>query len=149
MQLQVGMVTEGKVTGITKFGAFVALPDGKSGLVHISEIANTFVNDVHDYVQDVYKRQGQDAGHRLRPVLLRRGGHALHEERRLRGQDRGRDVCKRQTQGSWVFPAEIGPIEALTLEPDAGNADEGSSLRIGFSPVRFISPGRRRKEKER
>ena len=48
MQLQVGMVTEGKVTGITKFGAFVALPDGKSGLVHISEIANTFVNDVHD-----------------------------------------------------------------------------------------------------
>lgn len=50
--LQVGMVLEGKVTGITKFGAFVALPDGKSGLVHISEIANTFVNDVHDYVQD-------------------------------------------------------------------------------------------------
>lgn len=52
MQLQVGMVTEGKVTGITKFGAFVALSEGKSGLVHISEIANTFVNDVHDYVQD-------------------------------------------------------------------------------------------------
>ena len=50
--LQVGMVLEGKVTGITKFGAFVALPEGKSGLVHISEIANTFVNDVHDYVQD-------------------------------------------------------------------------------------------------
>ena len=52
MQLQVGTVLEGKVTGITKFGAFVALPDGKSGLVHISEIANTFVNDVHDFVQD-------------------------------------------------------------------------------------------------
>lgn len=52
MQLQVGMVTEGKVTGITKFGAFVALPEGRSGLVHISEIANTFVSDVHDYVQD-------------------------------------------------------------------------------------------------
>ena len=52
MQLQVGMVIEGKVTGITKFGAFVALPEGKSVLVHISEIANTFVNDVHDYVQD-------------------------------------------------------------------------------------------------
>lgn len=52
MQLQVGMVIEGKVTGITKFGAFVALQEGKSGLVHISEIANTFVNDVHDYVQD-------------------------------------------------------------------------------------------------
>ncbi len=52
MQLEVGMVFEGKVTGITKFGAFVALPDGKSGLVHISEIANTYVNDVHDHVSD-------------------------------------------------------------------------------------------------
>ena len=50
MQLEVGMVFEGKVTGITKFGAFVALPDGKSGLVHISEIANTFVSDVSKHV---------------------------------------------------------------------------------------------------
>jgi len=38
-QLEVGMILEGKVTGITKFGAFVALPGGKSGLVHISEVA--------------------------------------------------------------------------------------------------------------
>lgn len=52
MQLEIGSVLEGKVTGITKFGAFVALPEGKSGLVHISEVANTFVNDIHDYVQD-------------------------------------------------------------------------------------------------
>ncbi len=43
---------EGKVTSITKFGAFVALEGGRSGLVHISEIANTFVNDVHDYLQE-------------------------------------------------------------------------------------------------
>lgn len=52
MQLEVGTIIEAKITGITKFGAFVSLPDGKSGLVHISEIANTYVNDVHDYVQD-------------------------------------------------------------------------------------------------
>lgn len=52
MQLEVGMVLEGKVSGITKFGAFVLLPDGRSGLVHISEVANTFVNDVHDYVKE-------------------------------------------------------------------------------------------------
>ena len=43
---------EGKVTSITKFGAFVALEGGRSGLVHISEIANTFVNDVHDFLQE-------------------------------------------------------------------------------------------------
>lgn len=52
MELQVGSILEGKVATITKFGAFVALEGGKSGLVHISEIANTFVNDVHDFLQE-------------------------------------------------------------------------------------------------
>ncbi len=52
MELQVGNIVEGKVTSLVKFGAFVALGDGKSGLVHISEIANTYVNDVHDYLQE-------------------------------------------------------------------------------------------------
>lgn len=50
MGLEIGAVVEGKVTGITKFGAFVALPEGKSGLVHISEVANSYVNDVNDYL---------------------------------------------------------------------------------------------------
>lgn len=52
MEFGVGSVLEGKVTGITKFGAFVSLPEGKSGLVHISEIAYTYVNDVKDYLQE-------------------------------------------------------------------------------------------------
>ena len=52
MEPEVGSVLEGTVTTITKFGAFVALGDGKSGLVHISEIANTFVNDVRDFLQE-------------------------------------------------------------------------------------------------
>ncbi len=52
MEPQVGSILEGKVTSITKFGAFVALDNGKSGLVHISEIANSFVNDVHDFLQE-------------------------------------------------------------------------------------------------
>ena len=52
MELQVGSILEGKVTSITKFGAFVALDGGRSGLVHISEIANSFVNDVHDFLQE-------------------------------------------------------------------------------------------------
>jgi S1 RNA binding domain protein len=51
MDWQIGEILEGKVSGITKFGAFVALPDGKSGLVHISEVANAFVSDVSEHVQ--------------------------------------------------------------------------------------------------
>ena len=52
MEFGVGSVVEGKVTGITKFGAFVALPEGKSGLVHISEIAYSYVNDVKDHLKE-------------------------------------------------------------------------------------------------
>lgn len=52
MEFAVGSVVEGKVTGITKFGAFVSLPEGRSGLVHISEISYTYVNDVKDHLQE-------------------------------------------------------------------------------------------------
>lgn len=52
MEFEVGAVLTGKVTGITKFGAFVALAPGKSGLVHISEIANSYVNDVHEFLTE-------------------------------------------------------------------------------------------------
>lgn len=52
MQLEVGAVLEGKVTGITKFGAFVELPGGRTGMVHISEVAPTFVKEIRDFVQE-------------------------------------------------------------------------------------------------
>ena len=51
MELEVGGIYEGKVTGITKFGAFVSFEGGKSGLVHISEVANSFVSDVGEHVK--------------------------------------------------------------------------------------------------
>lgn len=52
MEPAVGSILEGKVTSIMKFGAFVALEGGRSGLVHISEIANTYVNDVRDFLEE-------------------------------------------------------------------------------------------------
>ena len=52
MELEIGSIYEGKVTGITKFGAFVLLPMGKSGMVHISEVANTFVDDINNFLKE-------------------------------------------------------------------------------------------------
>lgn len=52
MALEVGSVVEGKVTGITKFGAFVELPGGKTGMVHISEVAATYVKEIRDFIQE-------------------------------------------------------------------------------------------------
>ena len=52
MQLDVGKIYEGKVTGITKFGAFVEIEPGTTGMVHISEVANTFVNEIKDHLTE-------------------------------------------------------------------------------------------------
>lgn len=51
MQVEVGSVVEGKVTGLTKFGAFVDLGDHTTGLIHISEVSNTFVNDISEFLE--------------------------------------------------------------------------------------------------
>jgi len=51
MQVVVGEIFEGKVTGITNFGVFVEFGEGKTGMVHISEVAQTYVNQISDYVK--------------------------------------------------------------------------------------------------
>ncbi len=55
MELSVGDILEGKVKSITNFGAFIALPEGKTGMVHISEVANAFVSDIRQHLTE-----GQD-----------------------------------------------------------------------------------------
>ena len=55
MELTVGAILEGKVKTITNFGAFITLPENKTGLVHISEVANTFVSDIRQHLTE-----GQD-----------------------------------------------------------------------------------------
>ena len=55
MELTVGAVFEGKIKSITNFGAFVSLPENNTGLVHISEVANTYVSDIREHLTE-----GQD-----------------------------------------------------------------------------------------
>ena len=55
MELTVGTVLEGKIKSITNFGAFVALPENKTGMVHISEVANAYVSDIRQHLTE-----GQD-----------------------------------------------------------------------------------------
>jgi len=52
MDFEVGAILAGKITGITKFGAFVTVAPGKSGLVHISEIASSYVSDIKDHLTE-------------------------------------------------------------------------------------------------
>ncbi len=55
MQHEIGKIVEGKVTGITKFGAFVELEDGAVGMVHISEVSSTYVNDISEHLKEQQK----------------------------------------------------------------------------------------------
>ena len=55
MELTVGAILEGKIKTITNFGAFVALPENKTGLIHISEVANSYVSDIRQHLTE-----GQD-----------------------------------------------------------------------------------------
>ena len=52
MELTVGAVLEGKVKSVTNFGAFISLPENKTGLVHISEVANTYVSDIRQHLTE-------------------------------------------------------------------------------------------------
>ncbi len=51
MQLTTGEIIQGKITGITNFGVFVDIGGGKSGMVHISEVSRTFINDINEVLK--------------------------------------------------------------------------------------------------
>lgn len=55
MLAEEGKIIEGTVSGITNFGAFIDLGEGKTGLVHISEVADDYVKNIHDYLKDKQK----------------------------------------------------------------------------------------------
>ena len=90
MELTVGAVLEGKVKSITNFGAFVALPENKTGMVHISEVANAYVSDIRQHLtegQDVKVMViGAENGKinlsikRLEPKPQREGGNFQRRE---------------------------------------------------------------------
>lgn len=111
MEFGVGSVVEGKVTGITKFGAFVALPEGKSGLVHISEIAYSYVNDVKDHLKEgqevKVKVIGIDENGRINLSIKK----AMDPPPRPAGQ--GRPMGRPQGGG---FRGKAAPAEPATFE---------------------------------
>jgi len=125
---------EGKVTAIMKFGAFVALEGGRSGLVHISEIANSYVNDVHDYLQE-----GQSVKVR---VLTSENGKLNLSIKKALPQEEGRSFAPRgvggprpavgggpRPAGGGYAPANrSGPARAQAIPP-SGDVDFEDKLK--------------------
>jgi S1 RNA binding domain protein len=83
MDVAAGAIVEGTVVKITNYGAFVELPDGKSGLVHIREIADTYVKDVRDYLKEHEKVKVKVLGVNERGKLDLSVKQALSPEERI------------------------------------------------------------------
>lgn len=83
MSVDVGTIVEGTVVKITNYGAFVELPDGRSGLVHIREIADTYVKDVRDYLKEQEKVKVKVLGLNERGKLDLSVKQALSPEERV------------------------------------------------------------------
>ena len=122
MELTVGAVLEGKVKSITNFGAFVALPDNKTGMVHISEIANAYVSDIRQHLTE-----GQDV---KVMVINLDGGKVNLSIKRLEP--------KPQQTGRPSFRREGG--ECRPERPDRGNFRRENSNQQRPAPVRAAAP---------
>ena len=92
MELTVGSVLEGKVKSITNFGAFIALPDNMTGLVHISEVANSYVSDIRQHLTE-----GQDV---KVMVLGNEDGKLKLSIKRLQPRPARENAPRREVQGS-------------------------------------------------
>ena len=124
MELTIGAVLEGKVKSITNFGAFVALPDNKTGMVHISEIANAYVSDIRQHLTE-----GQDV---KVMVINLDGGKVNLSIKRLES--------KPQQTGRPNFRREGG--EGRPERQDRGNfrRDSGAPAAQRPAPVRAAAP---------
>jgi S1 RNA binding domain protein len=92
MELTVGAVLEGKIKSITNFGAFVALPENKTGMVHISEVANAYVSDIRQHLTE-----GQDV--KVVVIGLENGKVNL-SIKRLEAKPARENAPRREFQGS-------------------------------------------------
>lgn len=165
MQLEVGKIYEGKVTGITKFGAFVdVVEDGKkvTGMVHISEVASTFVNEIKDHLQEgqtvkvkilsvseegkismsIKKAQVQDNGHQKRPQ--RQGGDTF----RKNGFSGRKQGDRGASSDSFKQPPEYIPTRS-TLTDSGNQSFEDMLSRFKASSDEKLSDMKKLKEGSR
>lgn len=121
MELEIGAIYEGKVTGITKFGAFVQLPGGKSGMVHISEIANSYVDDISKFLKDGQQVQvkliGIDQANRINLSIKK----ALPQEERPQQQDRPQRAQRPYRPAAGKSQTPAAPAVPLTPEEEFEN----------------------------
>ena len=131
MELTVGAVLEGKVKSITNFGAFISLPENKTGMVHISEVANAYVSDIRQHLTEGQEVKvvviGMENGKvnlsikRLEPKPQREGGNFQRRDggnfqRREGGSFQRRESGNSQNRDNRPQRAPVQPAAPKTAD---------------------------------
>ena len=140
MQIEVGAILEGKVTSITKFGAFLELPENKTGMVHISEVSTGFVKEITDYLQE-------NQIVKVKVIEIDQNGRINLSIKRLldQPQQSSRRAPARRGNVGWQPKQVVQPVtfEEMMSKFKADSDDKMSSLRRNVESKRG-SGGRRR-----
>lgn len=136
MQLEPGMMIEGKVTGITPFGAFISFGDGKTGLVHISEIAPEYVKNIHDHLKenDVIKAKilSIDSGGKISLSIKQ----ALLEERAAARKKAKSRQPKRPEDIDWSKKSKPASFEDMMAKFKQDSDEKLSDMKKGLDSKR-------------
>ncbi len=131
MQLEIGKIYTGKVKGITQYGAFVDIDGGGNGMVHISEIANTYVNEIRDHLTE-----GQEV--RVKVIGINDAGKVSLSIKKAAAptgeqQEKPRSAPPRERRSKPVVwePKKTVPQSEMSFEDMMSHFKQSSEERIG------------------
>ena len=143
MALEPGTIIEGKVTGITQFGAFISFGEGKTGLVHISEIAPEYGKNIRDHVKenDVVKAKilSVDAGGKISLSIKQ----AILEERAKARKAPRKQAPKRPDDFDWAKKDKPTSFEDMMAKFKQDSDEKLSDMKKGLDSKRGSSGYRR------
>ncbi len=134
MAVEVGQILEGKVTGIKKFGAFITLPEGETGMVHISEVSSGYVENLTDILVE-----GQMV--KVKVLTVENGKIALSIKRAQAVPAQRRTQQRADTGKVWQPKAQSAPQSEMTFEEKMSQFKSRSEEKI--SDLRKVTEARR------
>lgn len=130
MQLEIGKIYTGKVKGITQYGAFVDIDGGGNGMVHISEIANTFVNEIRDHLTE-----GQEV--RVKVIGINEAGKVSLSIKKAAAEEVPQDKSarpapprERRSKPNIWEPKRVVPQSEMSFEDMMSHFKQSSEERI-------------------
>lgn len=145
MAVEIGAILEGKVTGITNFGAFVEFPDKTTGMVHISEVSSSFIKDIHEKLSegDTVKVKVIDINEKGKIALSIKKALPQEEESKPKRPDRPRRSQPQVWTGTQRTEPENMSFEDMMARFKTVSDEKMSDLKKNSAAKRGMSTPRR------